>query len=679
MSRRDWCIAIAIGLVLSLVIWNEIATGGGFVGGDTYPYFMPQKTVVADAFERGQLPLWHNLTSLGYPLHAESQAGVFYPTNQLLYRLFDINTAYNISILLHYWLAFVFAWRFARCQRLSMSSAVLAAVIFVYGWFPTRVSLEWSIIGGVFFPLTLWRCHVLLESPTRRNFAILAICHGIHLLAGHFALAFINQLTLIGYASCQIWQNRDRAAAAVLVRTYAVVPAAICVALLLASIQLLATMELKLSSQRQTANADFDPGYGHMPPLYVTQVVASWWGWHSMEITRSGSMQRLPGSFTSDTNKVEAHLYWGLLPCGLILLSTAKRIRRRLPSAVLFRWSVLSLPALIYSTGWLIPLTKHLPGFGFFIGPGRYTIVCAMGGAVVAGLVLDGFLRRRSRLVQAVVPLLIACVTLADLMASAKYTTDAVVLRTAPIDVVHDSWLHQELAGLPSMRTRLLAPGPNVMNLLGVSCVPQYLGIGPAEYFHSTMKIDTTPESGFPDTNSIDAMKRLAVTHVVTERSLGEEPTGLTLVKSRPDAFMNFLWARGRSPMFLYQVDEPAERVRIDNDGRFAWRTKSYTAEFIEIDVELESAGVVSLVELMYPGWIPFVDGIEQSPVTAHGIAREVAVPPGQHVITWKFRSRSIQIGAWVSAVSLIILLVVTNWAVPQSGIPESAKKELLP
>ena len=61
--------------------------GGGLVGGDTYPYFLPQKIVLAESFARGELPLWHNLTGLGYPLHAESQAGVFYPTNQILYRL----------------------------------------------------------------------------------------------------------------------------------------------------------------------------------------------------------------------------------------------------------------------------------------------------------------------------------------------------------------------------------------------------------------------------------------------------------------------------------------------------------------------------------------------------------------------------------------------------------------
>jgi hypothetical protein len=171
VRAREWLLIASISALICVVYWWKLLNGGGLNGGDTYPYFMPQKMVFAQAIANGSLPLWHDLTGLGYPLHAESQAGVFYPTNQLLYRLFDFHTAYNVSIVLHYWLAFVFTWRFARCQKLGNAGAVLAAVVFVYGWFPARISLEWSIIGGVWLPLTLWLTDRLLSKPSLRRWA----------------------------------------------------------------------------------------------------------------------------------------------------------------------------------------------------------------------------------------------------------------------------------------------------------------------------------------------------------------------------------------------------------------------------------------------------------------------------------------------------------------------------
>ena len=172
----EWGAALLAGVALSLTLWHGLLQDKGLTGGDTWPYFFPQKALLAEGYASGQTPLWHDLTGLGYPLLAESQAGVFYPSNQILYRLLDPARAYHTSILLHYTLAFVFCWRFVRSQQLSFWTALLAALIYVYGWFPARISLEWSIIGGVWLPLTLWQTHEFLNRPAGWRFALLATC-----------------------------------------------------------------------------------------------------------------------------------------------------------------------------------------------------------------------------------------------------------------------------------------------------------------------------------------------------------------------------------------------------------------------------------------------------------------------------------------------------------------------
>ena len=471
VTKTDWCLAIVIGCALACCVWRELLTGGGIVGGDTYPYFFPQKQIMADGFTHGELPLWHDRTGLGYPLHAESQVGLFYPTNQVLYRIFDVNAAYNASILLHYAFAFVFAWRFSRSQMLSQPSSLLAAMVFVYGWFPARLSLEWSIIGGVWFPCCLWLTDRLISRPGRIAGCLLAMAFGIHLLAGHFTLAFITQLCCFGYAVLVTarrisnpvqMQNNTRALKSRLtvnaLKAGALVTGAIGVGILLAAVQLIPTLELRQMSQRDGGHAVFNPAYGHMPPVYLSQLVAGWWYWHSPEIVQSRQMLRFPFLMSpADTNQVEAHLYIGLIPLGLLLFLLQYSVRQRLKNTNGNIWLVLSGLAIVYAFGWLVPVTKHLPGFGFFMGPARYTMITTMGLAIVAGLILDTLLRRKSRTMQFVLTAIIAAITLPDLLASGDAPVcDAQIVPTPPIAGLPESWIKESLAMEPG--ARLLHP-----------------------------------------------------------------------------------------------------------------------------------------------------------------------------------------------------------------------------
>ncbi|MEZ6059943.1 MAG: hypothetical protein R3C19_06250 [Planctomycetaceae bacterium] len=680
VSRAEWLLVLCVGLGLSLGVWRGLVTGGGLVGGDTYPYFMPQKQLMAEEYRRGHLPLWHDRTGLGYPLLAESQAGVLYPSNQFLYRVLDINTAYSASLVLHYWLAFVFAWRFARAQRLSLWPAMLAALVYVYGWFPARVSLEWSIIGGVWLPLTLWLTDSLLKAPSRRLFVALVACLSIHLLAGHFTLAFINQLTLILYAT--LWvamqprvrkgetsaghhesqQGTGSADASSLrkslFRRAIPVPAAISVSLLLAAVQLLPTLDLKQTSQREGAHQAFNPAYGHMPPLYITQLLASWTYWHTPEILLDRRMLRDPMAIDADTNPVEAHLYWGLLPLGLVVVSMLPHIRHRLPTREFRTWVVLSLLGIIYATGWLLPVTRHLPGFTFFMGPARYTIVAALGGGIVSGLVLEHLVRRRRGFGRAVITLLVAAITLPDLLASSKYVADAVVVETAPISRLSESWLRNFFTSRNSETLRLLAPGPNVGNLYGVSCVPTYLGLGPSFYFSEQFELRAVPESPndvFPSPEQSVRLRNLGVTHLLLEDEISVPSSEIEIVESGPDALLNSLWGRGMKPVWLYRFVEPPSRVTAQPaTSLMKWDVVASGPRRVEFDVALSEDATVVLRDLMFSGWQVSVDGEGQTAEDA--VFRSVSVPSGKHHVVWEYRPAGFQTGLWLSLITAAAL-----------------------
>ncbi|MDA1231683.1 MAG: hypothetical protein O2856_12995, partial [Planctomycetota bacterium] len=646
VTKMDWCIAIAIGFALSLGVWRELLLGGGIVGGDTYPYFFPQKQVMADCFAHGELPLWHDRTGLGYPLHAESQAGIFYPTNQILYRLFDINTAYNASIMLHYALAFVFAWRFARSQTLSQASALLAAMVFVYGWFPARLSLEWSIIGGVWFPCCLWLTDRLINRPSRGAVCLLASAFGLHLLAGHFTLAFITQLCCLGYAvlvtvgrvsgpvqTLNVRTGLESRPTANAIKSGTLVTAAIAAGILLAAVQLIPTLELRQFSQREGSNAAFDPAYGHMPPVYLSQLVASWWYWHSPEIVQSRKMMQFPFLMSpAGTNQVEAHLYVGLIPLGLVLCLLQFSVRQRLRETHWKIWLVLAGAAIIYAFGWLVPVTKYLPGFGFFMGPARYTMITTMGLAIVAGLVLDVLLRRRSRTFQFVMTAFIAAVTLSDVLTSgAAPVCDAQIVQTPPIAGLQESWIAAALADEPA--PRLLAPGPNVGNLFGVGCIPQYLGLGPAEYFQNDALFGTIPvdvDTEFPLKADAARLRDRGVTHILTQDAVAILSPELELVRAAPDSFLNRVWARGNAACYLYRLKSATGRIAVEpasSLSQFSWIEQRPSRQVFR--VMLSDAAVVSANELMFPGWRVTVDGSEVTAITFGGFRRSVQVAAG--------------------------------------------------
>ena len=75
--------------------------------------------------------------------------------------------------------------------------------------------------------------------------------------------------------------------------------------------------------------------------------------------------------------------------------SKSTRSMRKRPSStsVLRRttgfWLIAGFFALVYATGLLLPIGRHLPGFSFFRGPGRYGIVTTLAIALFAGQMLS--------------------------------------------------------------------------------------------------------------------------------------------------------------------------------------------------------------------------------------------------------------------------------------------------
>lgn len=653
----EWGVALATGLVLAAWVWRDIVTGGGLWGGDPYTYFLPQKVAVAQSFADGVVPLWHPWTGHGYPLLAESQAAIFYPTTQVLYRVMDVHAAFHTNLLLHYVAGFVFAWRFARCQGASAAASLLAATVFIYGWFPARVSLEWAAVGAVWLPLCLWLTDRLIRKPSLRRLAVLSAAFGVHLLAGHFNLAFITQLTCCSFALLRFMLRADQT------RDWKpvwLVPAAVGLGVALAAVQILPTWELRQQSQRQDETGIHDPAYGHMPPVYSSQLVASWWYWHTPEMKQLRNYRNTWGAISADTVSVEAHLYWGLAPFGLVTLALVSRIRKQAATKL---WAILGLAALFYATGWLVAIASDLPGFGYFKGPGRYTVVAAMSGAVLASLMLTRMLKRASRSAQGLVTLLLVSMTVWDLEKSNRAICDSMVVETPPFGQIEKSWVRRMLIREPE--ARVLSPMANVTNVLKVSSIPTYLGLGPEEYFTPLFEQPTGPDAEgqiFPNEEKVAELRQLGVTHVLTQAPLTNPSPDLERVSCFPDPFLGRVWFVPTETT-LYRITRAPGRVSTEPTTVDAPIIKRPNSNVVEITVTMPAAGILTLRDLDWPGWMVEVDGHPADTLSNNLGMRQVRLPAGPHTVRWFFAPWSFAVGSGVSLTVLALLVfgVITD------------------
>ncbi len=723
-------VPVAVALAMTILFWWPLYCGAGFIGGDLYPYFFPQKAFYADCLKAGQFPLWNDLTGFGYPVLGESQTGAAYPFHFLFYLCFDLNTAYNIEHLLHYVICFLGTWLFAKRVGLTTSGAYLSALVFTYGWFPPRACLEWAILTGAWMPVVLWCAESFLQSRWWRYAIGLSVAIGMQLLAGHYHLAFITLLLLVTYVACRLWSEK-RASLSVAAggqagSFQASAPVGLMIAILmgasLASVQLWPTWELKQRSSRVVAGGDYDPAYGHMPPLYTSQLIVPWTWYNLLEVDEDNLVRDLAefaapwhwfgprrdsenanqpydldraiqrsrfAAVPTGTNKVEAHVYCGLIPLWMAFGSVLIWFRRRsaalgsLPKRTILDrttvyWLIAGLLALVYATGLLLPIGRHLPGFSFFRGSGRYGIVTTWTVALLAGQLMSQLtLRVSTRFFRALLMALIFVSTCGDLWLVSRMVKYTVMVSPPRISFRESSEVRKRLLEEPQL-PRLLAPGPNVSNLLGVSCVPWYLGIAPAEYVAPQFAMPPRPKP-LPNNKPtlateelIEWLSRSGVTHVLNFEPLDEASWHVEPIWKGRDPFLNRVWGR-EELIYLYRFRQsetaekptsfPGRAYVSEGNCRVAstdWKNRPPNQRRLVWESEQSDHLTLVTTELAYPGWIAR-QGNRQLETKQEGLFRAVELADRQGELVWSYEPRSVYYGAIVSGATLLLLAAIAH------------------
>jgi len=425
---------ILICLLPFALLWRWIFRGEVLYWGTLIFQFWPWRSLVKTALLNGEWPLWNPLLGNGTPLLANLQSAVFYPPNWL-YFLLPVEHGLTLSTVLHLALAGVGAYWYGRRLTLRPFAATVSGVAFMLsGYIVGRVQFV-SMLGAVAWVFIAASLHeVFLNHKKPQTIIWLGIVLAMPLLAGHAQLWFYT-LWLVGLyvlfrsnnvsgEGGTLRQAQDASARNIektgsdpqkqnrpliqklqkLIvglwqrgRHFAI---AVIIAILIAAVQLLPTLEfVNHSSRAGGAERTFALTYSFWPWRLITLLTPNFFG-HPAQ-----------SNYWGYANYWEDHAYLGILPLLLSLIAlwhygyskfTTRNFRLTPYEQVIPFFAALIPVSLILAMGWNTPIYlwvfDNVPGFGYFQGPARlliwYTAALAVLAGIGAQLLLEGPLYR---------------------------------------------------------------------------------------------------------------------------------------------------------------------------------------------------------------------------------------------------------------------------------------------
>jgi hypothetical protein len=79
------------------------------------------------------------------------------------------------------------------------------------------------------------------------------------------------------------------------------------------------------------------------------------------------------------------------------------------------------------------------------------------------------------------------------------------------------------------------------------------------------------------------------------------------------------------------------------------------SADSIEVHTRCNATRLLILSEPCYPGWHGSIDGRESEIFRSNFLFRGVVVPAGEHIVSFDYRPRSVQVGAMVSLIAILV------------------------
>ena len=202
----------------------------------------PFHALAGRAARKGSLALWNPYILGGSPFLANSQSALFYPLNAMYYVL-PVPAAWMLALTIRMFLAGLFMALFVRALGGTAAGCIVSGMIFSACGFMTAWQGQAIGDGAIWLPLICYSVHRLHRAPSARSVGLGAISFAMPALAGHPETAFHLALTGAALAFVLWLFPWDAAAGRFDLRFLAAFAAIGVLAMGLASVQMLPTLE----------------------------------------------------------------------------------------------------------------------------------------------------------------------------------------------------------------------------------------------------------------------------------------------------------------------------------------------------------------------------------------------------------------------------------------------------
>ena len=448
---RDFLAVLSLGGLVCAFYWKIALAGRVLAGGDVFTYFYPYWAEATRVVRAGRLPLWNPYLFMGAPFLANSQVGVFYPLNWLLWFTLPAHQSVHLTIVLHLCLAALGGYLWGRASlRLGRAGAWTVGAVFALGgylgaqvehvnqlqglaWLPLALALYDEVLGPRSEARSL-RSEVRSPKSKVRSlksgvaFVGLVVVVGLMLLAGHTQAAFISLVGLAAYGLGPVlWQPCRFLARSglarqgalygqdhlqppqewwgLLARRAALLACAAGLGVALAAVQLVPTWELSRLSVRAGGLPFNERLSFSLSPLYLAQALLPGFATpvppehieYVSYIGITGLALAATGLFANARRQPCPERSRGNSNRSTNLRTTNPPIYQSTNLPIYF----LTILGLFFSLGLYNPLylllARFVPGFAHFRVPARWLALYAVGVAALAGAGADCLWRGRVR------------------------------------------------------------------------------------------------------------------------------------------------------------------------------------------------------------------------------------------------------------------------------------------
>jgi uncharacterized membrane protein YfhO len=305
----------------------------------------------------------------GFPVFGVGNQGFMYPINLILFFCLPAHIAYNLNYVIHFILAGIFTYFFAKEIGLSKTAALISSIIFIFSGFLIGHLEHMDILNSaIWMPLILIFIEKILRGDEKRYiYVILAgIFIGIQILAGHQQITFYSLLCIALYFFFGVlYEHRKR-----ILKFALIFGLLIIIGIGISAIQTIPTYELlSLSNRGGGINLKF-ANIGVFPPEnFITFILPYFFGDNE--------------NYWGRWSFIESCVYTGILPLILLLFGICLKKNR-----YIYFFLFLILLSAILMVGSYTPLYTmlwHLPIFNSVRAPARFAYLMTFSIAIISG------------------------------------------------------------------------------------------------------------------------------------------------------------------------------------------------------------------------------------------------------------------------------------------------------